>query len=75
MTNYEYAHLGMIYEFILATREIVHSDSISHECSTFQIMQASKLVYNKLGRLILYLIFILNVNKHMLSFQNVILNG
>ena len=52
MTNYEYAHLGMVYEFILATREIVHSDVISHECSTFQIIQATKLVHKKLGRLI-----------------------
>lgn len=47
MTNYEYAHLGMVYDFILATSEIVHSEAISHECSTSQIMQTTKLVYKK----------------------------
>lgn len=32
MTNYEYAHLGIVYEFILATTEIVHSEAISYKC-------------------------------------------
>lgn len=47
MTNYEYAHLGMVYEFTLATNEIVHSEVISHECSSSQIMQTTKSVYKK----------------------------
>lgn len=29
MTNDEYAYLGMVYEFILATSEIVHSSNFS----------------------------------------------
>lgn len=45
MTNYEYAHLGIVYAFILATREILHSKVILQECSTFQMMQTAKLVY------------------------------
>lgn len=32
MTNYEYAHLGMVYEFILAVREIVWSEAILQDC-------------------------------------------
>lgn len=43
MTNYEYAPLGTVYEFLLVTREIVHSQVILHDCSNSQIMQTTEL--------------------------------
>lgn len=47
MTNYEYAHLGIVYEFILATKEILHAEARLHECPTFEMMQTTKLVHKK----------------------------
>ena len=38
VTNYEYAHLGIVYEFILATGEILYSEANLHECPVFQMM-------------------------------------
>ena len=38
MTNYEYAYVGTVYEFILATGESLYSEANLHECPIFQIM-------------------------------------
>ena len=38
VTNHEYAHLGIVYEFILATGEILYSEANLHVCPVFQMM-------------------------------------